>query len=77
MGCYRFKDLKKLGIFGKSAYKKVSASSGAAVNQCLQMACENDYEIIGIQKIGRNHFLPERERKTMEPERRNTESKEM
>ena len=56
MGCYSFKDLKELGIFGKSAYKKVKASSGAAVDQCLQMACENDYEIIGIQKIGRNIF---------------------
>ena len=51
MGCYNFKELKKLKIFGKSAYKTVEASSGTAVDQCIQKACENDYEIIGIQKI--------------------------
>lgn len=53
MGCYNFKELKKRGIFGKSAFK---ASSGRAVDQCIQIACENNYEIIGIQKIGRTIF---------------------
>jgi len=56
MGCYSFKKLKILGIFGKSAYKKVKASSGTGLDKCIQMARENDYEIIGIQKIGRNIF---------------------
>ena len=50
MGCYSFKKLKKRGIFGKSAYKKVKASSRTAVDQCIQMARENGYEIIGIQR---------------------------
>ena len=54
MGCYSFKKLKMMGIFGKSVYKRVKASSGTAVDQCVQMACENDYKIIGIQKLGRN-----------------------
>lgn len=56
MGCYSFKKLKILGIFGKSVYKRVKASSGTGVDKCIQMARENDYEIIGIQKIGRNIF---------------------
>ena len=56
MGCYSFKELKKLKIFSKSAYKTVKASSGTAVDQCIQMACENDFEIVGIQKIGPTIF---------------------
>ena len=56
MGCYSFKELKKLEIFGKSAYQTVKASSGTALDQCIQIACENNYEIIGIQKIGLTIF---------------------
>ena len=50
MGCYSFKKLKKRKIFGKSAYKKGKALSGTTVYQCIQMARENGYEIIGIQR---------------------------
>lgn len=56
MGCYSFKELKKLQIFGKSAYQTVEASSGTALDQCIQIPCENNYEIIGIQKIGQTIF---------------------
>jgi len=56
MGCYSFKRLKTLGIFGKSAYMKVKASSGTGPDKCIQMAREKGYEIIGIQKIRKNIF---------------------
>jgi len=56
MGCYSFKNLEILGIFGKSAYMKVKASSGTGLEKCIQLAGESDYKMIGIQKIGRKNF---------------------
>ena len=68
MGCYSFKKLRKLGIFSKSAYKKVEASSsGAAVYQCIQMARENNYKIIGIQKKGGTIFCRKGNEKQWKP----------
>ena len=60
MGCYSFKELKKQEIFGKCAYLTVKASSGTALDQCIQIARENNYEIIGIQKIGQTIFAVKR-----------------
>ena len=68
VGCYRFKELKMLGIFGKTSYKKVKASSGTAVNQCIQMASDNNYSIIGIQKLRRNIVCRKGNKRLWKPE---------
>ncbi|KAL9968257.1 hypothetical protein ACROYT_G026609 [Oculina patagonica] len=54
VGCYSFAALKKVKIFGKDAYKKTKATSATPFDQCTPEAKENDYEIIGIQKIKKN-----------------------
>ena len=55
VGCYSFKEMKKkLKIFGKKAYKNTKATSEKPLDQCIPDANENNYDIIGIQKIKEN-----------------------
>ena len=42
--------MKKLKIFGKKPFKKTKASGNPLV-QCITAAKDNDYAVIGIQKI--------------------------
>ena len=69
MGCYSFKKLKKLQIFGQEAYKKTKATSGTPLAKCITEAFENNYKIIvGIQKTRINIICRKGNEKQWKPD---------
>ncbi|KAL9968259.1 hypothetical protein ACROYT_G026611 [Oculina patagonica] len=68
VGCYSLKKLRKLKIFGKESYKKTRVTSATPFDQCIPEAKENNYEIIGIQKIKKSIICRKGNEKQWKPD---------
>ena len=56
LGCYKFRKLKTLKVFGKT-FKFKAKSSMEALEKCVKGAKAKDYPLFGIKKNKRGMFL--------------------